>query len=192
MQQQSSGQVVFLFLTHDDQTQGRVYEVFASILFQMADNDKALKSTLLEETKSDRWRLAGSTDIQKITQGLLSSCGLVSVIIDGVDEIEEYVRKSLLEALLELLESCQNIKLLVSSRAERDIAKALHDRAVTIRIDEHNQKDIEGFINLEGKRWIVDLKDCQADGEMFHAAKEGLGCVQTKSDGKQFSLFLLC
>ncbi|KAK2605587.1 hypothetical protein N8I77_008413 [Diaporthe amygdali] len=183
MQQHSSGQVVFLFLTNDDQSQGRILEVFTSILFQAARNDEALKSTLLEEIKSDRSNLSSNIAIRKITLDLLSSSGSISIIIDGLDEIEEYLRKPLLEALLELSESSHNIKLLLSSRAERDIAKALRDRAVSIRVDFHNHEDIKRFIDLEGKSWIDDLKDFEAEEAMFTAAQEGLVHVHRKSAG---------
>lgn len=184
MQQHSSGLVIYLFLTHDDQSRGRILEVFTSILFQAAKNDEALKSTLLEEIRSNRSKLSSNVDIQKLCLDLLSSSGTISVVIDGLDEIEEYLRRPLLEALLELSESSHNMKLLVSSRAERDIAKALRERATSIRIDSYNQEDIWNFINLEGESWIDDLKDCEADKAMVAAAQEGLVGVQRKSAGK--------
>lgn len=185
MKQNSYGFVIYLFLTHDDQSRGRILEVFTSILFQAAQNDEGLKSTLLEEIRSNRPSLTSNVDIQKIALDLLSSSGNVSIVIDGLDEIEENLRKPLLEALLKLSESSHNIKLLVGSRAERDIVKALHDRATSIRIDSYNQKDIQNFINLERKTWIDDLKDCDADKAMLSAAEEGLVRVQKKSTGEQ-------
>lgn len=184
MQQHSSGLVIYLFMTHDDQSQGRLLEVFTSILFQAAQNDEALKSTLLEEIRSNRSRLTSNVDIQKISQDLLSSSGDVSIVIDGLDEIEETLRKPLLGALLELSESSQNIKLLLGSRAERDIVKALRHRATSIRIDSYNQEDILNFIKLERESWIDELKDCDADKAMLAAAEEGLVGVQRKSAGK--------
>lgn len=191
MQQKSSSRVIFLFLTHNDQSQGRILEIFTSILFQEAKNDEALKSTLLEEIRFNRSKLSSNIDIRKITLDLLSSCGSIIVVIDGLDEIDEYSRKPLLEALLELSGSSDNIKLLVSSRAERDIAKILRDKAVSIKIDVHNQDDIQKFIELEGKSWIDELKDCESDEAMLIAAEQGLLRVQRKSEGKQLLFCLL-
>lgn len=184
MQQHSSGLVIYLFLTHDDQSRGRILEVFTSILFQAAQSDEGLKSTLLEEIRSNRSRLTSNVEIQKISLDLLSSSGNVSIVIDGLDEIEEVLRKPLLEALMELSESSHNIKLLVGSRAERDIVKALRDTATSIRIDSYNREDIQNFINLERKSWIDDLNDCDADIAMLSAAEEGLVGVQRKSAGE--------
>lgn len=192
MQQQSPGQVVFLFLTHDDQSRGRILEVFTSILFQAAINDQALKSTLLEEIRSNRSKLSSSIDIRKIALDLLSSSGSILIVIDGLDEIEEHSRKPLLEALLGLSGSSDNIKLVLSSRTERDIVKVLHDRMESIRIDVHNQDDIQKFIDLEGNCWIDDLKDCEADAAMLNAAQKCLLRVREKSEGKHhYQLSLL-
>jgi hypothetical protein len=112
----------------------------------------------------------------------------ITIVTDGLDGIEEHSRKPLLEALLKLPDA-SNLRLLLSSRAEIDIAKILRNGAVSIKIDLHNEDDIRKSIECEGKDWMDDLKEFEADKAMFAAAQDGLIQVQKGSEGK-YSCFI--
>jgi hypothetical protein len=79
------------------------------------------------------------------------------VILDGVDEIKEYERGVLLQSLLEILENCESMKLLISSRAEVDISKIMGQRTEPIRIDHKNGQDIDSYVRARVNTWLSGL-----------------------------------
>ncbi|KAK8078340.1 NACHT domain protein [Apiospora saccharicola] len=175
-----------IFLAHDKQANGRVREVFHSILFQAATGDEGLRSLLLGDIGQNSTRFKSDSDhVKKFTATLLGSCGHTSIVVDGIDEIEEPTRKQLLEALLELLDVTSQTKLLISSRAERDIEKMLCTKAVSIKVDDHNQGDIQSYADLERKDWVDELGDLPADEvkDMVSAANQGVKAVLNKAQG---------
>ncbi|KAK7978462.1 NACHT domain protein [Apiospora saccharicola] len=175
-----------IFLAHDKQANGRVREVFHSILFQAATGDEGLRSLLLGDIGQNSTRFKSDSDhVKKFTATLLGSCGHTSIVVDGIDEIEEPTRKQLLEALLELLDVTSQTKMLISSRAERDIEKILCTKAVSIKVDDHNQGDIQSYADLERKDWVDELGDLPADEvkDMVSAANQGVKAVLNKAQG---------
>jgi len=91
----------------------------------------------------------------EILTTLLRVAGPVFIIIDGLDEIDEIERVRLLKCLLELSDSCDDAKILVSSRIEDDIKSVLSTKAVEIRVDSHNAGSIQAFINRRVQEWFV-------------------------------------
>jgi hypothetical protein len=86
---------------------------------------------------------------------LLITAGPVFIIIDGLDEMDEIERPRLLYCLLELSNSCEEAKILVSSRIEDDIHAVLHGKTVEIRVDSRNAGSIQAFINRRVKEWFL-------------------------------------
>jgi len=111
---------------------------------------------------------------------LLSTAGPVFIIIDGLDEIDETERASLLYRLLELSNSCDEAKILVSSRMEDDIHAILHDKAVEIRIDSRNAGSIQAFISRRVQEWFLSrdfVPEARAE------IKELLAPLSSKANG---------
>ena len=86
---------------------------------------------------------------------LLCTAGPVFIIIDGFDEIDEIERVKLLQHLLELSNTCDEAKILVSSRTEDDIHAILHDQAVEIRVDSRNAGSIQAFVSRRVHTWLL-------------------------------------
>lgn len=79
-------------------------------------------------------------------ESLLVGAGPTYIVIDGLDEIDEIERCRLLKRLLEMPETCHEVKILMSSRAEADMADLLKDQ-VSIRVDSRNAESIQTFVN---------------------------------------------
>lgn len=86
---------------------------------------------------------------------LLCTAGPVFIVIDGLDEIDEIERARLLQRLLELSDSCDEAKILISSRIEDDINFILCDKAVEIRIDDRNAGSIQAFVSRRVEAWFL-------------------------------------
>lgn len=84
---------------------------------------------------------------------LLVCAGPTYIVIDGIDEIDEIERCRLLKQLLEVSKTCQEVKILMSSRAEADIADLLKDQ-VSIRVDSRNAGSIQTFVNQRIEEWF--------------------------------------
>ena len=85
---------------------------------------------------------------------LLVGAGPTYIVIDGVDETDEIERHRLLKRLLEMAETCHEVKILVSSRAEADIADSLKDQ-VSIRVDKRNAGSIQTFVDRRTVEWFA-------------------------------------
>jgi len=93
--------------------------------------------------------------VMKLLITLLCTAGPVFIVIDGFDEIDEIERARLLYCLLELSSSCDETKILVSSRIEDDIRAVLRDKAVEIRIDSRNAGSIQAFVSRRVHAWFL-------------------------------------
>ncbi|KAF6815604.1 NACHT domain protein [Colletotrichum sojae] len=76
-------------------------------------------------------------------ESLLRCAGLVYIVIDGVDEIEEKERSRLLEQLLRVSKSCQDCRILLSSRSESDLIAILKDDTVKIEVHHRNSGGVQ-------------------------------------------------
>jgi hypothetical protein len=96
---------------------------------------------------------------------LLVCAGPTYIVIDGMDEIDEIERCRLLKQLLDVCKTCQEVKVLITSRAEADIADLLKDQ-VSIRVDRRNAGSIQTFVNQRTKEWFSKcnfLPEAQAE-----------------------------
>ena len=84
---------------------------------------------------------------------LLVGAGPTYIVIDGLDEIDEIERCRLLKRLLEMPETCHEVKVLMSSRAEADIVDLLKDQ-ISIRVDSRNAGSIQTFVNRRIEEWF--------------------------------------
>jgi hypothetical protein len=178
-------QVLFVFLAHEDQGHGEVIKVFQSFVFQAVRGNPALMNVLNDQVHSKARDISVDRNIIKdLLLNILKSGGLTLLVVDGLDELEERKRDVLLGQLLDLVDGSQTTRLLISSRDERDISKALQGRSVPFRVDHHNGKDIREYADLESKRWLQDLQEnCGADKEMLCAAQDSVPSIVDKSQG---------
>jgi hypothetical protein len=114
---------------------------------------------------------------------LVKASDTVFIVIDGVDEMAETERSILLKALTGLLKVCRDVKLLISSRRERDIELALGSNVPSARVDHENMGDIDAYIKNQTDDWLPELQSYGADDLMCSEAKLLLGSISSKANG---------
>jgi hypothetical protein len=102
-------------------------------------------------------------------------------IVDGLDEISEVDRSSLLKSLLQLRKDSVNFKLLISSRGEQDIARLLKPDVQIIRVHFGNGRDIQSYVNKRTDEWLSRL---QLDEEMTLEIRSLVKPIGRNSKGK--------
>lgn len=174
--------VLFVFLTHEHQSAGKTLSVLHSLLFQALEQVPSLQVLLPDYSSSDRRKLLRDQDFVKdILCMVLTSIGPSYIVLDGLDEIEEFCWRDLLAAVFDIKESCAEAKLLISSREAREIDLALKDRVTALRIGKHNHEDIQAFIRCEMEGLLLRFDD--ADEQVRSRIRVALESIADKSDG---------
>ncbi|KAI0101764.1 hypothetical protein GGR51DRAFT_563230 [Nemania sp. FL0031] len=182
--------VLFVFLTHDNQTAGGVIQVMHSLIFQASKDNPDLMPLVYGYVKSDQQTMPNNNKfesnrdfVKELLIKVLDICKQVFIVVDGLDELEERPRRSLLETLLQIVEESKVVRLLISSREERDVMKQLEGRAVSLRADHNNAEDIQLYADSELRIWLEDLRDLEADDAMFAMAKKSVASIVQASEG---------
>jgi Cdc6-like AAA superfamily ATPase len=147
-------QTIFAFATYVNQNTTTAKSVLHSLLFQLADNNKFIRSSLVESSKQD---LDSTKYVSQVFKTLLASIGPIYIIVDGLDEMEALERGILLQQLTSMTE-CPEVKILVSSRPEDDIANILETKSKNIRIDDNNGQGIRLYIKQKVEEWMEVAK----------------------------------
>ena len=85
----------------------------------------------------------------KLLETFICGSEPVYIVLDGLDECDEIERKHLLRTILGLWKNCSNLHVLVSSRKEVDIRRALETNCEMLIVEEKNRKDIKRFVTRE-------------------------------------------
>jgi hypothetical protein len=183
--QSQNGAVLYAFLDHRNQDIPKPLKLWHSLVFQLLSHNRDMCPVVHESfvTKYD----ALTTDVKFVENlfcDLLKSSGTVHVVIDGLDEAEEATRIALLDSLLGVTGSCGNMKLLLSSRPERDIEMKIGNDFHVLRVDSHNKGDIESVMQTEGDVWVSELQDCGADADSCQQIRTALGAVVDLAKGE--------
>ena len=181
-----SGQcALFSFISHDQQSVGRTLAVLKSLLFQALEVFPSLQSLLPDTSQPEHARLAKDHNfLRDVLCKVLTSIGPAFLVLDGLDELEEVGWRDLLSTVLEIKEKCVELKILVSSRDVRGIARMLEKDAVTVRVDEHNNEDIQLFVRAESDSLLLELEYCGASKADCSAIRVALESIAEKSEGK--------
>ncbi|KAL2130484.1 hypothetical protein VTI74DRAFT_6338 [Chaetomium olivicolor] len=170
---------LFAFVSHAYQRSTTARSILQSLLFQLASDVQDAQSVLARANERD---LLGSTRYNsELLKTLLdtSSVGPTYLILDGLDEMEAVERGILLQQLISL-EGCSNLKMLVSSRAEHDIAGLLKNRATGIRVDQRNSDSIQSYVKQRTENWI---RDKNLDENVQEKVRPLLARLAAKSNG---------
>ena len=146
---------LFAFLSYRDPHITTV-KIFQSLIFQLLLENPDLQPILSHEFQSNFRKLSSDTTyVQGLLTKLLQIAGFTCVIVDGLDEIEESERQFLLRALLEVHRDCEDMKLLISSRAEDDITRLLQNETEPVRVDKKNVEDIRTYVQQRTDEWLA-------------------------------------
>lgn len=142
---------LFAFASHIHQSILTARCILQSLVFQIAFDSKDAQIAIVE---SDERNLSGSTTfVSGLLKTLLKSIGPTYIILDGLDEMDAVERRILLQQLDEL-DDCTEVKILISSRPEDDIANTLAAKAVGIRVDKENSGAIQTYVNERTHNWL--------------------------------------
>jgi hypothetical protein len=151
---QTNSCTLFAFLSFHDQKLTTA-KVLQSLIFQLALENPDLHQVLCREVQSNYRGVSSNT---ACLQALFIKMAQVSdptyVIVDGVDEIDEFERSFLLRTLLEVTKECDELKLLISSRGEDNIIRIMRNEPVCIHLQTQNLVDIEYFVQGRVVDWL--------------------------------------
>lgn len=146
--------VLFAILSHNRQARDSALKILQSLIFQVLFANPELQPVIVEIYKFNFPQISSSTEFAAtLLSDLVKNSGPIFIILDGVDEILIIERRSLLRALVRLSEECENLRLLISCREERDIASIIGKGVPSIRVDRNNIRDIELYVNHEISQW---------------------------------------
>ncbi len=124
-----------------------------SLIFQLASDNDDLQAILCRSTAKELKR-----DLKRAVElltTLLTVAGTTFIVVDGLDEVDQDERVRFLRNLLKLSNTCEEARILVSSRREDDIHAILCDNAVEIRIDDRNAGSIQAFVSRRVETWVL-------------------------------------
>lgn len=181
---QADAQVLFAFLTFDDKEQDHAVKVLQSLMCQMTNRNPRMWQILHERYIMDAGKLKSNLPyLEDLFIDFLRDAGRTFIIIDGLDEVDQIQRAFLLKSLKRVKESCKDVKLLISSRLETDIARDLERIAVSIRVDHRNGEDIGRYVDHEVDEWLPRLIGYGASESTSSQIKAALGGLKEKADG---------
>lgn len=123
--------------------------------------------------------------IKELLCDVIKDLGPTYIVIDGLDELDEDTRQSLLKTLLGIVDLCGDIRFLLSSRKEHDLLRILGSQASSIMLNEENLQDIERYVERRGKEWCDELRYSGATDSECDEVRKELKRVVTKSEGKR-------
>lgn len=147
------GNTAYAFISHTH-TDSTAISVMHSLLFQLGSGDQDVQTVLTDASKSDLKHSLTTT--KELLTTAITCAGGAYIIIDGLDEIEEFERKQLLTSIVDILDACTDakIKVCISSRPEHDVARILQPKATTIRVHTKNAAGVRIYVNARYREWM--------------------------------------
>lgn len=104
--------------------------------------------------ENERELLGNTRYLTELFKKLLKIAGPAYLVLDGLDEMEIIERGILLQQIITNMDDCPQVRILVSSRPEDDIANRLESKATVIRVDKRNSGSIQAYVDKRGQDWI--------------------------------------
>ncbi|KAL8788589.1 MAG: hypothetical protein Q9195_007233 [Heterodermia aff. obscurata] len=129
-----------------------------SFLFQLIIDNKTLRPVLSHNYENNYRKLTSSPDfVRDLLKDILIVSPATYIVVDGLDEITELERPTLLASLIYLQKQCPTLRLLISSRAEYDISRDLGSQCETFHVHESNTQDILDYVETRIDAWLCGL-----------------------------------
>lgn len=153
IRQEDLGLVAFSYCKHRDPDKNTFMSIIKALLDQLVHQQGHLTPYYYDVAVGSGEVTLTTTKLGKrLLQCLLLSIPRSYLIIDGLDECDMTERKMTLGFLAEMVDACDNVdpgkmRLLILSRGEPDIRKAMATSTV-VRVDEQDTiEDMRCFIN---------------------------------------------
>ena len=141
--------ILYAFPTYDDIGGNTEMAILRSLLYQLCRANHSLIPAVNKEHDDRHNRGLLLNNWGKLLEKLICGSEPVYIILDGLDECDEIERKQLLGVILSLWKNCSNLHVLVASRKEVDIRRALEKNCETLIVEEKNRTDIKRFVTRE-------------------------------------------
>jgi hypothetical protein len=162
------GHSLFAFLSYTHSTNVSALSILHSLAFQLSADNPTLQYILCQSS-GENFRHNVDT-AKSVFKTLALSAGNLCITIDGLDEIEAAPRCQILAILLQFSSEVDGLRLMVSSRAEADIASVLKGKCSSIRINELNTEGILAFISQRTVKWYNER-------DFFPEARKDIACL---------------
>jgi len=177
----TNAQVIFAFLSYRSSQTISTLKLLHSFIFQFVYENPGLRPILCQAVEAKYRQVGSSVEYNKELLKNLVEEQSVFIIIDGLDEIAELERGYLLKTLLQLLNDCPNLKLLISSRGDHDILKLLKPHAEVVRVHIENSHDIDEYVKRRIDSWLSTLV---LDTHIISEIRRLLRLIATKAKGE--------
>ena len=180
--------IAFAFLTHQSAKDNITQIVLHSFLFQLISENKDLRPTLAYHYEHNHRKLLSSNEfIRDLIKDILTTLPTAFFIVDGLDEVVENERLSLLASLQGLQKTAPNLKLLISSRAEYDIGASLGSQCYKKIVHQSNKQDIVSYVRTRTEKWLAEMS---LPPEIVSSIRESAKNIASKSEGKSLETSL--
>ncbi len=173
---------LFAFVSHLNKASLTALSVMQSLIFQAADDDDDFQSLLVESKERELQGNIGHA-AELLSTFLKTATGPTYVIVDGLDEMDVCERQIFLQLLDKLSKECENLRLLISSRADDDISRTLNEKISpkSVRVNNRNYGSIQNYINHRSREWMARYQfDSNTKSEMMRL----LSPLSTNARGK--------
>ena len=141
--------ILYAFPTYDDTNGNTEVAITRSLLYQLCRANPSLIPAVNKEHDSRRNRSLLLKTWEKELETFICGSEPVYIVLDGLDECDEMEREQLLRTMLGLWQNCSNLHVLIASRKEVDIRRALETNCETLNVEEKNRSDIKRFVTKE-------------------------------------------
>jgi hypothetical protein len=136
-------------------------------------------------TDSNKRDLMTDTSVAKdLLADVLTCAGKTFVVVDGLDEVDEFERRQLLRALIDILGTRRDsgLKIYISSRPEDDIRRILHPTAKAVCVDASNRSGIDTYVNHRFDEWMAtsefhDQRKNEIRALLYHVGLKARGAL---------------
>ena len=141
--------ILYSFSTYEATSGNTKGDIIRSLLYQLCRANQSLIPAVNKEYDARQSRSLLLNTWDKLLETFICGPEPVYIILDGLDECEEVERKQLLRIILGLWNNCSNLHILVASRKEVDISRALETNCEILILEDKNRTDIQRFVTSE-------------------------------------------
>lgn len=136
---------LYIFASYEQGNKTTAKSILQSLIFQAAHTNEMLQTLLVDMDERELTKGMKATVV--LLKRIVQSFGPFYIVIDGLDEVDESERSMVLELLLDVSQSCKDVRLLISARPEYDIESKLKKPAKEILVHHRNSGSIQLYVN---------------------------------------------
>lgn len=150
LKSRANGVVLYFYFAFNDKQTRSKGSLVRSLIMQLSRSDESAMDELLEQTKAEQ---PSDDELRKIFRSMVTIFNQVTIVLDGIDELEreENKRRHVLLWIKEIMSiDTANVRVLASSRSERDIATVLESIHRSFQLTPGTvEGDIKAFVHKQ-------------------------------------------